>query len=146
MVSPRDGWDDREEGYRRDDVGVFVEPTVVDGEDARRVTEYDAANAFTVSLCREMGTEAETRTPLVRFDEPRTAWEYAHLVTHYVSASFDPSFAESELTGTDGHDPDRWRPEGVVSDLDAETVLRKTVDHHVHKVEDVLEGDAPEQD
>ena len=155
MVSPRDGWEDREDGYRRDDVGVFVEPTVVDDGEAvvagdeelavERAETYDAADAFTVTLCREMESDDDTRTPLVRFAEPRSAWESANLVTHYVAASFDPSFAESELAGTAGHDPDRWRPEGIVSDLSAEAVLRKTVAHHVHKVEDVLE-DPPEDE
>lgn len=144
MVSPRDSWDDVEDGYRSGDVGVFVEPRRVDGEEGRvaeRATDYADADAFAVSMCRALGSDDETSTPLVSFADARTAWEYANLVTHYVSESFDPRFAETELRGNAGHDPDGWRPDGPVSDLSAADVLLRMVGDKRHKLAGVLDVD-----
>ncbi|WP_265107879.1 hypothetical protein [Halosolutus halophilus] len=142
MVSPHDSWKDVEDGYRRGRVGVFVEPISVQGRDGPTPPETDtdepAATAYAVTMRRPMDSVFETETTLVSFEDVRTAWEYANLVTHYVAESADPNFAESQLQGRVGPPAERWTPDGPVSDLTAADVMRRQVAHHASKIEHLV--------
>ncbi|MFC4541878.1 hypothetical protein ACFO5R_08040 [Halosolutus amylolyticus] len=144
MVSPHESWEDVEEGYRTERVGVFVEPRSIGGGDGPTRSKIEpvesAAIVYAVTMCRPLGSALESETTLVSFDDGRTAWEYANLVTHFVAESADANFAESQLRGRVGPPADRWEPDELVSDRGAFAVLREQVGHHVDKIEHLVNG------
>ena len=90
MVSPHPKWADVEDGYRLGSIGVFVSPSIVDS--AASASSFktggipeEQANAYSVSIRTSMGTVSETWDPVANFVDPRIAWEFANLVTHYLA-------------------------------------------------------------
>lgn len=98
MVSPHRDWDDVEAGYVAEDRGVFVEPAVVrfgDGLSTHLSGVSDAeANVYSVELRTRMGRGDESWLPVAHFVELRPAWEFAHLLTHYISSVGESAMGE----------------------------------------------------
>lgn len=141
MVSPHANWDDTADGYTRDAIGIFVEPSSVsDGAGPSEATvgvpEPDA-NAYTVSVRTGLGTGYGLNEPLVDFAEPRAAWEYANLATHYLENVLHVEFGVVDLQGKDPR-LDSWKPTGIVSDLDAEEAMRKMLGPNATRLDDAL--------
>lgn len=110
MVSPHRDWDDVEAGYVREDCGVFVEPAVVrfgDGLSTHLVgAAADEAEVYSVSIRVGLGSTAESWLPVAHFVALRPAWEFAHLLTRFVSAAASPTAATSALRQRTGAIPD----------------------------------------
>lgn len=133
MVSPHSNWEDEENGYRSAGVGIFVEPTAVEAgrEGSYRASggvSPDDANAYSVDLRTGMGTEKRTWDPIATFDDPRTAWEFAHLLTHYFEACSSARAARDDLLGDDpGYSGDAEALPEPVAGMDAEAAFRRFV-------------------
>ena len=101
MVSPHRDWDDVEAGFVREDCGVFVEPAVVrfgDGLSTHLTGVADAeAEVYSVSVQTGLGSVAKSWLPVAHFVALRPAWEFAHLLTHYVTAASSPTAATTAL-------------------------------------------------
>lgn len=143
MVPPHDSWDDVDEGYRRGSVGVVVEEESIDHTDSpagsKTVADGSDETAYAVSVHRAIGTVSGSADTLVSFVDARVAWEYANLVTHYISESADATFAASELRGEIRPPDERWQPEDPVRERSAADAIRKSVGDHVRKIDHVLE-------
>lgn len=142
MVSSHPNWEDTEDGYKNGSVGVFVHPSFVRSGDGFHsasvgVPESDA-NAYSVSFRSGLGTGYGTHKSLVDFEDPRTAWEYANLVTHYIENAGGHEFAISELQGQSDPTENNWTPDGIVTDLDAEETMRKMLGHYEFRLDDAL--------
>lgn len=106
MVAPHPDWSDTEDGYRNDNVGIFVEPASLQtspGTTYHRsggITDEEA-NAYAVELRSGMETASHTWDVIAHFTDARTAWEFANLLTHYFDTRPDARSAKTELLGDD---------------------------------------------
>ncbi|MWV41053.1 hypothetical protein [Natrialba sp. INN-245] len=144
MVSPHDNWEDVEDGYRNGNIGVFVEPAYIEDEGGVLysrvgVTESDT-NAYLVSYQSGLETGYGSHKELINFEDPRAAWEYANLVTHYLEYGSDEDLSISELQGRSDPTEDTWHPKGVVSEMRAEEVMRKMLGHYEFRLNDALKA------
>lgn len=118
MVSPHRDWDDVEAGYVLEDCGVFVEPAVVrfgDGLSTHLTGVADAeAEVYSVSVRTGLESAAESWLPMAHFVALRPAWEFTHLLTHYVAAASSPAAAATAL---------RRRVEAVPNVVEEETAM-----------------------
>ncbi|ELZ21635.1 MULTISPECIES: hypothetical protein [Natrinema] len=142
MVSPHPNWVDAEDGYKNGSIGVFVHPAFIRAGDgvyssSVGVPESDA-NAYSVSFRSGLGTGYGSHKSLVDFEDPRTAWEYANLATHFFEEAPTTEFAVSRLQGISDLMEDNWTPDGVVSDMGAEEVMRKMLGHYEFQLDDAL--------
>jgi len=130
MTSPASDWDDVEDGYEKAKSGIYVGPRFHqsgDGMMAERVVEEpDDANAWGVAVIDNLGTAAETHDVLTRFREAQPAWEFAHLLTHFVNQMGGVRVARSELMGS-GYDGTGDLPEFVEAGESAEDVFREAL-------------------
>lgn len=142
MVSAHESWEDIEDGYKNGNHGVFVEPAFIEsggGVRTARVGVADTdANAYTVSFHSGLESGSGTQKSIVDFEDPRTAWEYANLTTHFLEDAPDPEVAVPRLQGISDPTEDNWTPDGIVTDLDAETVMRKLLGHSEFRLDDAL--------
>lgn len=126
MASPHPDWDDTDDGYRRDDVGIFVEPAVVDSGPGTSFTRSGGispndANAYAVEIRTGMETAGHTWDVVANFSEARAAWEFANILTHYFEARVDELSAKSNLLTDDPDYPgDSMELPTVVEDYNAE--------------------------
>ncbi|UTF53434.1 hypothetical protein [Natronosalvus rutilus] len=143
MVSHHAAWEDTEDGYKNGEIGVFVTPTyVVSKEGVNYARESDTganANVYSVSFRTGIESGYERRKSLVDFKDPRTAWEYANLATHYIEHANIAEFAVLELQGRGTPTDQNWIPDGVVADMAAEEVMRKMLGRHESQLDDALE-------
>lgn len=107
-------------------MGVFVTPVMVQSRRGGSVhrsgrIESEEANAYSVEIRTSMGTAAESWDPVVNFTDPRTAWEFAHLLTHFFEARHDSRPVKADLL-TDGpyHAENSESLSNIVEDLDAQ--------------------------
>lgn len=132
MVSPHGDWEDVENGYVREDRGVFVEPAVVLFGDglrtySRGVAESDA-NCYSVEVRTGIESESESWHPAAQFAELLTAWEFANLLTHYLSAvesasdDADAGLRRSAVAASEDGEAT------IAGDRSAESVFRALVD------------------
>ncbi|WP_290811800.1 hypothetical protein [Halovivax sp.] len=126
MVSPHPDWEDVADGYRSGENAIFVEPAVV-ADDGRvavsssvRLTP-DTASAFVVGVW----TASSAWEIVIAFDDARSAWEFANLLTHYFDGRGDLRAARRALLPDD---------EGFGGPLDVPAILAET------RPEDVLEA------
>ncbi|MFC7232819.1 hypothetical protein ACFQMM_18380 [Saliphagus sp. GCM10025308] len=143
MVSHHATWEDTEDGYKNGEIGVFVTPTHAvskDRVDYARVRDTEAdTTVYSVSFRTGIESGYERRKPLVDFEDPRTAWEYANLATHYIEHAHIAEFAVLELQGRGTPTDQNWIPDGVVADMAAEAVMRKMLGRHESQLDDALE-------
>jgi hypothetical protein len=85
-----------------------------------------------------LGTAAETRNVLTRFREVQTAWDFAHLLTHFVNQMVSVLVARSELRDS-GYDGAGGLPEVVEVGESAEVVFREALAHREYHLDNALE-------
>lgn len=126
MVSHHPEWDDVEDGYRQGDTGIFVSPAIVQsgphGSSHRSGgVPPEEANAYSVEVRTSMETAGETWDPVAHFTNPRTAWEFANLLTHFFEAKHDARSAKTGLLTDEPHysGESKTLPD-IVEDLNAQ--------------------------
>lgn len=131
MVAPHPAWSDTDDGYRRGDVGVYVQPALLEtspGSSFHRsggVSETDA-NAYSVEVRTGLETAGETWDVIAHFADARTAWEFTNLLTYYFEAEVDARFAKSNLLHSDPDYPgDEQELPDLVKDLGAGEALQR---------------------
>ena len=149
MVSHHPEWKDVEDGYTLEDAGVFVSPAIV--QSGPHSTSHrsggipeDEANAYAVEVRTRMGTASETWDPVANFTNPRTAWEFANLLTHFFEAKFDADFAKNDLLSADHQytGESKSLPD-IVTDLTAQKAFLTLLHPDVvpEPMEDIIDDD-----
>lgn len=141
MVRPSDEWDDREGGYLRGDVGVFVSPTRLERRDGtlrERSVERGEENAYAVSLVRGVDADARTDDVVARFADERTAWEFANLFTRYVDRLQTADDAVMEIADRPIERRERASIPPIVERRDAEATLRTLLGDYEFRVDDAV--------
>lgn len=139
MVSPNDSWKDIEDGYESSSgsVKIYVESEVVrKNEGARQaetVQDPEDGNVWAVIV-----TYSTSHWIVTRFEEQRTAWEFANLLTHLFS-ELAPRAAKGVIMDTGASGEGTTLPTVVEERRDAESVLRKAMAHEDHHLDRVLE-------
>ena len=141
MTSPARDWDDVEDGYKKGQNGIYVNPLFRqsgDGMVMERVVEEDDANAWGVAVRDGLGTAAETHNVLTRFRDVQTAWEFAHLLTHFVNQMGSGRVARSELMES-AYNNVGGLPQFVEAGESAEDVFREALAHREYRLDNALE-------
>lgn len=144
MVEPHPDWNESSDGYEADDVGIFVEPAIVQaGEGHEYMTSAgidDAdANAYIVELWTSIGTASETWDSIAEFAERETAWTFAAILTRYVEHHAGPEEAKSNLLHADPHyQGEQKEVPAIVEDLTAAETFRRLV--HPYPVPDAVKA------
>lgn len=142
MVSAHPNWTDTPDGYARGCLGIFVEQTAVTRENgSSKSTTEDPdvdANPYSVSVRTGLRTDYGLNERLVAFAEPRVAWEYANLATHYLENTVHAEYGIVDLTGRNPQ-VDSWTPDGIVSELTAEETMRRMLGANDRRLDDALE-------
>lgn len=126
MVRPHTDWTDIEDGYRRNDVIIAVNPahatTGETGGALRSGVPEANANCYSVDLLTAVDTPSESYEDLVQFEDPTAAWEFANLLTHYFAADgVDVMGRKRVFTGADPDAGDH--PQGPVTNTPAVRVF-----------------------
>lgn len=140
MVAPHSEWDDTEAGYRNDDTLVAVRPISIRWTEANGKPKSREGYEVTI----EYGYQS--RRSMATFTDPRTAWEFANLLTHYLdrrtpirSALLDLS---PEYGETDGKNAGQLPK--IVDELSAVETLKKLAGRYSYVVDEILpETDSP---
>ena len=104
----------------------------------RVVEEEDDANAWGVAVRDGLGTAAESHNVLTRFRDAQTAWEFAHLLTHFVDQMGSGRVARSELMES-AYNNVGGLPQFVEADESAEDVFREALAHRDFHLDNALE-------
>jgi hypothetical protein len=147
MVSYHPEWDDVEDGYRRGSTGIFVSPAIVRSGShgsAHRSGDISTedANAYSVELRTRMETASETWDPIANFEDQRTAWEFAHLLSHFFEVKHEPSSAKSDLLTVDPNYPgDSKTLPDIVENMSAQEAFLTLLHPHPtpESMDDLLE-------
>ena len=130
MVSPHESWEEKEDGFKLGKVFVEVLPVQADvsgsAQFVRSVSEKNA-NAYQVNVFSSYGTVSESPEEIAIFENPREAWEMAHILTHYLKYHQAPTeIAISDLKHSKVYD-EQWYPEGIIEDIPPDEVFWKMV-------------------
>lgn len=127
MVSPHENWEEDGDGYRNGRTGIYVrEMNMMSWDDGEK---FDGT-VFEVVVYTDMGTVSEKPTGIADFIEPRPAWEFANILTHYFEhTQVGVLAARSYLEyGDDAYD--EWRPDSPIEGMSGEEVFKKMVMKH----------------
>lgn len=134
MVSPADGWEDVEDGLQKEDVKIEVAPLDYvedDGFIRSQAVEFEKANAYEVAI-RQL---PQRHQEIVTFDDPKKAWEFVHLLTHYIDARTADGFIgnmKNDWMGEVG-------PLDLVTDRSARETLEAMVGYATGPIDDLDE-------
>jgi hypothetical protein len=126
MVSPSDAWDDTDDGFQKGDTGLFVTPCYVANTDNVQMAQTvprGEENAYAVELVRGLGHAPQQHDVLVRFADEVSAWEFAHLFTHYIDEKMGADMAMMDIDDPYGDSGAESLPE-IIEDRSAEQALR----------------------
>mgnify|MGYP000064841345 FL=1 len=133
MVSPAGGWEDTKHGYENDDVAITVrEIRGSDWGDDRSVN----FTRWQVQVRRGPPGYAQIED-LAEYDEPRPAWELAHMLTHLFDEYGDDRVIMSLTDPEKGDRPER--SESGPTEADPETHLRNCLGDDDHLLDAVPE-------
>jgi len=85
MVSPHNDWEDKENGYVNGSAAIFVKPVIQNRTSTSIPENEEDANAYAVEIRTGYGSGHGTHDYAVFFEDPVASWEYANLLTHYIS-------------------------------------------------------------
>lgn len=127
MVSPAEEWNELENGYENNNITITV--TRIQGsewEDGRSVN----FERWQVRVRRGASGYGQV-DEIAEYDEPRPAWELAHMLTHLFE-EYDSNRVLLTLT-----DPEKGqRPTGIgPTDNDPETHLRNCLGYEEHMLD-----------
>lgn len=139
MVSPHPGWEDRHDGFTpaskpreagdSEPIRIAVKPVVAEFNEHTAMVwgvERGSENAYSVVVFRGH-SEQKHHDEIITFGTERSAWEFAHLLTHYFASIGDPAIALADLLSGGRRRPanDQWLPHRVVDDLSATEAFEK---------------------
>lgn len=134
MVSPKESWEETEQGYRSGGTEIYILPTRTVEQNGRQYVEVidDAEEATQWDLLLEYRTHQKE---VATFEDPRTAWEFANALTHYISF-IGPESGVSDLKRHNGG----GGIEGIVEEgRDGEEVYREALGDREYMLDNALE-------
>ncbi|WP_248911097.1 hypothetical protein [Halocatena marina] len=137
MVSPHSKWEDQEWGFTAEigddftseEVRITVMPVRArfsGGSALVQSVERGSENGYSIVV--EVGTPGYgTHDDIITFGDERLAWEFAHLLTHYLVHDGSPALAVGNLTHNDPTltTEKQWVPNRLIEDLSAVETFEK---------------------
>lgn len=137
MVSPAEGWEDTENGYQTGGGSTRIYILPVQISEANRMQSIEVIEGDEDADCWELMLayqNHEMQKSLTKFKNVRTAWEFANLITHYISF-FGPMSATGDFKPHTGG----GLPDVVEEGRDGDEVYREALGDREYMLDNALE-------